>query len=124
MSNSNSYLNVSQYDLEANLNIYGSPIYQEQPEDNVEEEQPGLSNVVFDEQTKSSKLNICMRYSKNLYLYPRELSHLFLILQFCSCKNTCSKGSGRKKRGCPCCDEGLRCANMCNCGTKKGELQK
>ena len=118
MSNSNSDLNVSQYDLEANLNIYGSPIYQEQPEDNVEEEQPGLSNVVFDEQTKSSKLNICMRYSKNLYLYPCKISHLLLILQFCSCKNTCSKGSGRKKRGCPCRDEGLRC------GTKKGELQK
>ena len=64
-----------------------------------------------------------MRYSKNLYLYPREISHLLLILQFCSCKNTCSKGSGRQKRGCPCRDEGLRCVDTCNCGTKKASCK-
>ena len=64
-----------------------------------------------------------MRYSKNLYLYPREISHLLLILQFCSCKNTCSKGSGRKKRGFPCRDEGLRCVDTCNCGTKKASCK-
>ena len=45
------------------------------------------------------------------------------IFQFCSCKNTCSKGSGRKKRGCPCRDEGLRCADACECGTKKASCK-
>ena len=42
---------------------------------------------------------------------------------FCSCKHTCSKVSGRKKRGCPCLDEGLRCAKECTCGTKKSSCR-
>ena len=59
MSNSDadSDLNVSQYDPEDNLNIYGSPIYEEQPEDNVEEEQPGVSNVVFDQPNRRSQVS-------------------------------------------------------------------
>ena len=55
-SDSDSDLNVSQYDPEDNLNIYGSPIYEEQPEDNVEEEQPGVSNVVFDQPNRRSQV--------------------------------------------------------------------
>lgn len=56
-SDSDSDLNVSQYDPEDNLNIYGSPIYEEQPEDNVEEEQPGVSNVVFDQPNRRSQVS-------------------------------------------------------------------
>ena len=56
-SDSDSDLNVSQYDPEDNLNIYGSPIYEEQPEDNVEEEQPGLSSVVFDQPNRRSQVS-------------------------------------------------------------------
>ena len=52
MSNSDSDLNVSHYDPEDNL-----PIYEEQPEDNVEEEQPGLSNVVFDQPNRRSQVS-------------------------------------------------------------------
>ena len=124
-SDSDSHLNVSQYDPEDNLNIYGSPIYEEQPEDNVEEEQPGVSNVVFDQPNRRSQVSwifVCVTL-KSLYLYPRKISHLLLILQFCSCKNTWSKGSGRKKRGCPCRDEGLRCVDTSNCGTKKASCK-
>ena len=43
----------------------------------------------------------------------------FVSFQFCNCKNTCGRRSGRKKRGCPCRDEGLKCADDCTCGTKK-----
>ena len=43
----------------------------------------------------------------------------FASFQFCSCKNTCSKRSGRKCRGFPCRDEELKCAGGCSCGTKK-----
>ena len=56
-SDSDSDLNVSQYDPEDNLNIYGSPIYEEQPGDNVEEEQPGVSNVVFDQPNRRSQVS-------------------------------------------------------------------
>ena len=56
-SDSDSDLNVSQYDPEDNLNIYGSPIYEEQPEDNVEEEQPGVSNVVFDQPNRRNQVS-------------------------------------------------------------------
>ena len=42
------------------------------------------------------------------------------ILQRCQCKNTCSRKSGRKKRGCPCRDETLFCTDQCSCGTTKG----
>ncbi|CAB4027007.1 Hypothetical predicted protein, partial [Paramuricea clavata] len=38
--------------------------------------------------------------------------------QWCSCKSTCSKRSGRKKRGCPCRDEGVKCTQKCSFGTK------
>ena len=49
MSDSDSDLNASYYDPEDNLNIYGSPIYEEQPEENVVvNEQSGPSNVVVD----------------------------------------------------------------------------
>ena len=30
----------------------------------------------------------------------------------------CSKRSSRKKRGCPCRDEGVKCTERCSCGTK------
>ena len=40
-----------------------------------------------------------------------SISAIF-ISQFCSCKNTCGRRSGKKKRGCPCRD-------VCSCGTKK-----
>ena len=43
----------------------------------------------------------------------------FVSFQFCNCKNTCGRRSGRKNRGCPCRDEGLKCADDCTCGTKK-----
>ncbi|XP_028414456.1 caspase-7-like isoform X2 [Dendronephthya gigantea] len=36
----------------------------------------------------------------------------------CSCQNTCQKGSGQKRRGCPCKDAGLCCDKHCTCGTK------
>ncbi|CAB3998240.1 Hypothetical predicted protein [Paramuricea clavata] len=39
--------------------------------------------------------------------------------QFCECKNTCSKRSGRKRRGYPCRDDMLACTEQCSCGTKK-----
>ena len=42
-----------------------------------------------------------------------------VLFQSCSCKNTCSRKSGRKQRGCPCRDEGLHCTEQCKCGTKK-----
>ena len=45
-SESDSYLNLSHYDPEDNLNVYGSPVYSEQPRDNAAEEPPGPSNVV------------------------------------------------------------------------------
>ena len=57
MSNSDSDSNVSQYDPEDNLNMYGSPIYKEQPKDNVEEEQPRVSNVVFDQPNRRSQVS-------------------------------------------------------------------
>lgn len=41
------------------------------------------------------------------------------ILQHCQCKNTCSRKSRRKKRGCPCRDETLFCTDQCSCGTTK-----
>ena len=31
----------------------------------------------------------------------------------------CSKQSGKKKRGCPCRDENLKCAESCSCGMMK-----
>ena len=42
----------------------------------------------------------------------------FVSFQFCSRKNTCSKRSGKKRRGYPCRDE-LKCADGCFYGTKK-----
>ena len=53
MSDSDSDLNVSYYDLEDNLNVYGSPVYEEQPAENVVEEQSGPSNVVFEQPNRS-----------------------------------------------------------------------
>ena len=48
-SETDSDLNVSRYHPEDNLNIYGSPIYAEQPQDkDAGEEQTGPSTVVFD----------------------------------------------------------------------------
>ncbi|CAB4025096.1 Hypothetical predicted protein [Paramuricea clavata] len=41
-----------------------------------------------------------------------------------SCKNTCSRLSGRKKRGCPCRDENLHCTDKCSCGSKKSKNQE
>ena len=43
----------------------------------------------------------------------------FFAYKFCSCRNTCSRRSGRKQRGCPCKDEDLKCVDGCACGTKK-----
>ncbi|XP_028414454.1 caspase-3-like [Dendronephthya gigantea] len=36
---------------------------------------------------------------------------------FCSCKNSCQKGTGLKRKGCPCKDKGVSCSDGCNCGT-------
>ncbi len=54
------------------------------------------------------------------FIYNLSISNLIaFISQFCSCKNTCSRRSGRKKHGCPCRDENLHCCGKCSCGTKK-----
>ena len=56
-----------------------------------------------------------------MFKYKSSLHTFFL--KFCSCKNTCSKGSGRKRRGCPCRDEGLKCSQHCSCGTAKADCK-
>ncbi|CAB4017747.1 Hypothetical predicted protein [Paramuricea clavata] len=83
------------YDPEDNLNAYGSPVFRPPDDININEivEQSDVDTV-----------------------HP-------VRAQFCSCKNTCSKGSGRKKKGCPCRDEGLQCTEQCSCGTKKASCK-
>ena len=58
-SDSDSDLNVSRYDPEDILNMYGSPIYTEQPGNNdiIDEEQPGPSNVVLDRPNRRSQVS-------------------------------------------------------------------
>jgi hypothetical protein len=58
-SDSDSDLNVSRYDPEDNLNMYGSPIYTEQPGNNdiIDEEQLGPSNVVLDRPNRRSQVS-------------------------------------------------------------------
>ena len=58
MSDSDSDLNASYYDPEDNLNIYGSPIYEEQPEDSdVVDEQSAPSTVVVDRPNRRSQVS-------------------------------------------------------------------
>ncbi|CAB3985336.1 Hypothetical predicted protein [Paramuricea clavata] len=83
------------YDPEDNLNAYGSPVVRS-PDD-----------ININEIVEQSVVGI---------VHP-------VRAQFCSCKNTCSKGSGRKKKGCPCRDEGLQCTEQCSCGTKKASCK-
>ena len=68
MSDSESDLNVSCYDPEDNLNIYGSPIYTEQAE-NVDEEQPGPSNVLVDQPNRRTEVSFdCVKKSACILL--------------------------------------------------------
>ncbi len=53
------------------------------------------------------------------FIYNLNIAFIAFISQFCSCKNTCSRRSGRKERGCQCRDENLHCCDKCSCGTKK-----
>ncbi|XP_028414464.1 uncharacterized protein LOC114537602 isoform X2 [Dendronephthya gigantea] len=36
--------------------------------------------------------------------------------QFCSCKNSCQKKTGPKRKGCSCKDDELYCSDKCECG--------
>ena len=45
---------------------------------------------------------------------------LFTVLQL---QKYMQQGSGRKKNGCPCRDEGLQCSSRCLCGTKKANCK-
>ncbi|CAB3976680.1 Hypothetical predicted protein [Paramuricea clavata] len=91
---SDSDLNVEVYDPEDNVNVYGSPV------------------AVENEYLKGTPDNVAVVSASPSGNHANRT-------QFCSCKNTCSRGSGRKKRGCPCRDEGLRYIEQCTCGTKK-----
>ena len=39
--------------------------------------------------------------------------------EFCSCKNSCQKGTGPKRVGCPCKDKEVYCSDQCKCGTNR-----
>ena len=132
MSDSDSDLAVSVYDPEDNLNFYGSPVERDDLSDCEVEESASTAqarNVAAAAAATTSNENIDTertQVSAYLYFVPM-LSYAFLLIstsatfisQFCSCKNTCGRRSGRKKRGCPCRDENLHCCDKCSCGTKK-----
>ena len=110
-SDTDEELNVAQYDVEDDLNAYGSPVHRTGAAVNALSVLPApihsRTHVMF-------KV-ICCFYTCGVRFHEMK----FVSFQFCNCKNTCSRHSGRKKRGCPCRDEGLKCTDDCTCGTKK-----
>ena len=124
MSDSDFDLAVSVYDPEDNQNFYGSPVERDDFSDCDVEESAFTAQA-----TTTSNENIdTERTQVSVYLYfVPILSYAFLLIsisaifisQFCSCKNTCGRRSGKKKRGWPCRDENLHCCDKCSCGTKK-----
>jgi hypothetical protein len=78
-SESESDLNVSCYDPEDNLNIYGSPIYTEQAE-NVDEEQPGPSNVLVDQPNRRTEVSFdCVKKSACIVYCCKIFNYCFTI---------------------------------------------
>ena len=114
MSDSDSDLAVSVYDPEDNLNFYGSPVERDDLSDCEVEKTASTAqarNVAAAAATTSNENIDTERTQVSAYLYfVPMLSYAFLLIstsaifisQFCSCKNTCGRRSGRKKRGCPC----------------------